>query len=223
MRLLIIEDDTILADSLALFLKNHNYVIDIYYNSLTALELADFSIYDLIISDYLLPGCNGDKLVIEIKKNYPQLPIIMLSAVSDNLNKIKLLNAGADDYLSKPFAPQELLSRIKVLIRRKPDKPKIVLALADLRLDIKKGEVIRAQKNIHLSSKEILLLQYLMENVGKVCPKSIILKAVWDEEAHPLSNTLEAHIKILRKKIDFKKPKLLHTKAGQGYKIDLQF
>lgn len=222
MRLLIIEDDKILAESLALFLKSHNYVVDIYHDSLLALKLADFTIYDLIISDYLLPGFNGDELVLEIKKNYPCLPIIMLSAVSDSLHKTKLLNTGADDYLGKPFEPQELLARIKALTRRKQDKQKSILCLADLILDIEKGEVTRARKNIHLSSKEMLLLQYLMKNVGKICSKLIIMKVIWDEEALPLSNTLETHIKILRKKIDFKKPKLLHTKANQGYKMDLR-
>lgn len=221
MRLLIVEDDTILADSLAVFLRNQNYAVDIFNDGQTALNFADFNKYDLLISDYLMPGLNGRELVKEIRKKHRSLPIIMLSAVCESSDKARLLNNGADDYLAKPFAIQELLSRIKVLTRRQHIKPKIILTLSDLTLDIEKGEVKRGTKNINLSSKEISLLKYLMENLGVICSKQDIVGTVWDKEAHHLSNTLEAHIKKLRKKLDFKKPKLIHTRAGRGYKIDL--
>lgn len=222
MRLLIIEDDKILADALAISLRNNNYVVDIFYDARVALQFANFNKYDLLISDYLMPNLNGWEFIKEVRKNHKILPILILSAIPEITNKTKLLNDGADDYLTKPFSVQELISRINTLIRRKENRNNFVLTFSNLILDLNSGEAIRGGKNIYLTSKEIILLKYLMENSGTICSKLDIINTVWGEEAHHLSNTLEAHILKLRKKIDFKKPKLIHTRASYGYKIDLQ-
>jgi DNA-binding response OmpR family regulator len=144
----------------------------------------------------------------------------MLSAITDSSNKTELLNIGADDYLNKPFAIKELLSRINALTRRKNNQANFLLTFSNLILDINQGLVIKDNQKIYLTSKEILLLEYLLKNAKTFCSKQDIINTVWGEEAHLLSNTLEAHILKLRKKIDSKKSKLLHTKINYGYKID---
>lgn len=222
MRLLIIEDEAAIANSLAAFLKNKGYVVDIATNYEQALDLESLGHYSLIISDYLLPGKNGYEIMKEIRKNNQSIPIIMLSAVPDTLNKIRFLNSGADDYLTKPFSGQELIARIKALLRRKSQTPKENISFADLDVDIEKEEVRRGQKKIYLTTKELAILKYLMQNPRSTCPRPLIIENAWDESAHHLSNTIESHILKLRKKIDFKKPQLIHTIKGEGYKIDLQ-
>jgi DNA-binding response OmpR family regulator len=220
MKLLIIEDDKNLADTLATALRSNNYSVDIINDARVALNFIDFNKYDLLISDYLMPHLNGYELIKEIRKDYLSLPIIMLSAVSESSNKTKLLNIGADDYLTKPFSIKELLSRINVLVRRKNDQINIPLTFSNLVLDIDRGSVIKNGKVIHLTNKENLLLEYLLKNAKTFCSRQDIISSVWGEETHLLSNTLEAHILKLRKKIDSKKSKLLHTKINYGYKID---
>ncbi|MFZ2310840.1 MAG: response regulator transcription factor [Patescibacteria group bacterium] len=220
MKLLIIEDDKNLADTLATALRGNNYSVDVVNDARIALNLIDFSKYDLLISDYLMPHLNGYELIKEIRKKYLSLPIIMLSAISESSNKTKLLDIGADDYLSKPFSVRELLSRINAVVRRKNNQANLLLTFSNLILDINRGSVIKDGKIIHLTNKEILLLEYLLKNPKIFCSKQDIINTVWGEETHLLSNTLEAHILKLRKKIDSKKSKLLHTKINYGYKID---
>jgi DNA-binding response OmpR family regulator len=220
MKLLIIEDDKILANTLAAALRSSNYSVDVANDALVALNFIDFNKYDLLISDYLMPNLNGYELIKEVRKKYSSLPIIMLSAITDSSNKTELLNIGADDYLNKPFAIKELLSRINALTRRKNNQANFLLTFSNLILDINQGLVIKDNQKIYLTSKEILLLEYLLKNAKTFCSKQDIINTVWGEEAHLLSNTLEAHILKLRKKIDSKKSKLLHTKINYGYKID---
>lgn len=220
MKLLIIEDDKNLADTLANALRGNNYAVDIINDARTALSFIDFSKYDLLISDYLMPHLNGYELIKEIRRDYESLPIIMLSAVSESSNKTKVLNIGADDYLTKPFSVKELLSRINALVRRKNNQDNLLLNFSGLVLDIDRGSVMKDGKMIHLTNKEILLLEHLLKNAKTFCSKQDIINAVWGEETHLRSNTLEAHILKLRKKIDSKKSKLLHTKVNYGYKID---
>jgi DNA-binding response OmpR family regulator len=221
MHILIIEDEAPLANSLAIFLKNQNYAVDIAYNCQKVLESRDLHQYDLIVCDYLLPGMNGQDFVQEIRKREIFLPILMLSAVTDNNNKINLLNKGADDYLTKPFSGEELSARINALLRRKLPEEENYLFFADLSFSLSRSEAIRGGRTIYLTNKEALLLKYLIERPGKICPRRLIIEEVWGEDINLMSNTIEAHILKIRKKIDFKEPKLIHTICGRGYKIDL--
>lgn len=223
MRLLVIEDEIPLANSLAVFLRNQNYAVDVCYSCQDALNSRDFKQYDLIISDYLMPGLNGEEFIKEIRKNKLSLPILILSAVTSTENKTRLLNCGADDYLSKPFSGEELNSRISSLLRRRVLKKEAEtnLYFADLSYNSNRGEAVRGGKIIYLTNKESLLLKYLLENAGKICLRRLITEYIWDESTCHLSNIIEAHILKLRKKIDFKKPLLIHTVCGRGYKIDL--
>lgn len=222
MHILIIEDDRPLANSLAIFLKNQNFAVDVAYDCQEAIDSRDFKQYDLIICDYLLPGMNGQEFVNKIRQRKITLPILILSAVSSSENKVNLLNSGADDYLTKPFSGEELSARINALLRRKtPDEDELLL-FADLSFNPRRSEATRGGQAIYLTNKEASLLKYLLENAGKICLRRLIIENAWDENAYHISNTIEAHILKLRKKIDFKEPKLIHTVCGRGYKIDLK-
>jgi DNA-binding response OmpR family regulator len=145
----------------------------------------------------------------------------MLSVRSSSLDKVNVLDAGADDYLSKPFAADEFLARVRALVRRPQPIQSNPLQFHDLILDAQKFKVSRKNKNIKLTNKEFSLLQYLMLNAGQIIPRDVLLEHVWDGETDPFSNTLETHIMRLRQKIDQQKPKLIHNIASRGYKLDI--
>lgn len=220
MRFLIIDDEILMANALAILLKSHNYAVDFVLSCQEALNSRDLRQYDLIICDYLFSDMNGQEFVEEIRKNNISIPILILSAISDSNNKSKLLNSGADDYLTKPFSGDELIARVKTLLRRRCPLKKECISFADLQFNLNSCEVNRNGRIINLRNKELSLLKYLLENQGHTCTRQLIIENVWDEAACHLSNTLEAHILNLRKQIDFKKPTLIHTVCGQGYKID---
>lgn len=221
MRALIIEDEVDLAHFLAALLKKAGFSADLSHDGEQGSFLGRSNNYDLIITDYTLPKLDGRSVITEIRQDGKNVPILMLSVRSSSLDKVDVLDAGADDYLSKPFAADEFLARVRALVRRPQQIQSNPLQFHDLILDANKFKVSRKNKNIKLTNKEFALLQYLMLNAGQIVPRDVLLEHVWDGETDPFSNTLETHIMRLRQKIDQHKPKLIHNIASRGYKLDL--
>jgi DNA-binding response OmpR family regulator len=222
MRILIIEDSKEITNFLKLSLEGEQFVVDVAEDGERGSFWARTNDYDLIILDNILPKKTGLEVCEEIRKSGKTMPIIVLSVRSETLTKIQLLNAGADDYLIKPFSFEELLARIRALLRRPKVIESEILQVDDLTLDTKKCLVKRGKKEeIYLTRKEFMLLEYLLKNSGSVLSRGMIMEHVWDMNVDPFSNTIESHILSLRRKIDSPgRKKLIHTVSGRGYKID---
>lgn len=220
MRILVIEDEQSIADLLQKALEAECFAVDIASDGEKGAYLAKINEYDAIVLDYKLPKKDGKEVVKELRDKGKTVPIIVLTVRGETADKIDLLNAGADDYLTKPFSLEELLARIRAIIRRPQAIKGDVLRLDDLELDGKAHTVRRGDKNIYLTRKEFMLLEYLMRYQGAVLSRGMIMEHVWDMNADPFSNTIESHITSLRKKVDFKNKKLIHTFPGRGYKIE---
>lgn len=221
MRFLIIEDDLKIAESLSYFFRNNHYAIDVAYDGETGLRLALNTDYDLIITDNILPKINGQAIIYELRKNKKLTPILSISILNNTQNKIDLLKNGADDCLTKPFSFGELHARVKALLRRPQKIDDSKLSFRDLTLDLLSHEAQRANHQIYLTTKEFSILRLFMESPGLICSRQIITEQIWDDASNHLSNVIEAHILHLRHKIDFKKPFLIQTVAGRGYKLNL--
>jgi two-component system copper resistance phosphate regulon response regulator CusR len=184
--------------------------------------LAKTNDYDMIILDNMLPKKNGAEVCQEIRATGKNTPIIMLSARGEMGIKVELLNKGADDYMTKPFSLEELLARIRALLRRPHYVSSEVLTIDDLVMDTKRHTVKRGEKEIYLTRKEFMLLEYLLKHRDSVVSRGMIMEHVWDMNADPFSNTIESHILNVRKKISAKgKKNLIHTLPGVGYKLGL--
>jgi len=222
MRILVVEDEHRIANSIKKGLELESHAVDVAYTGTDGYDLATTEDYDLLVLDLMLPEMDGISITRELRKNKNQVPIIMLTAKSQVEDKIKGLDSGADDYLSKPFSFEELLARIRALARRPKAAISTLLKVSDLSLDQNLFEVKRGDKQINLSSKEFSLLEYLMRNSGKILSKDQIITHVWNYDADILPNTVEVYIRNLRNKIDLpfhnKKP-LIKTVRGFGYKI----
>ncbi|HZE87587.1 MAG TPA: response regulator transcription factor [Methylomirabilota bacterium] len=221
MRILVIEDEHKIANSIKKGLEQENYAVDVVFNGREGLDFAMSEEYDLIILDRLLPEIEGVAIVKTLREKNIHTPILMLTAKGQVEDRVEGLNAGADDYLVKPFAFIELLARIRVLTRRPKQTTGSLLRIGDLTLDTIAYEVKRSGKGIHLSSKEFALLEYLMRHPSKIITKEQIINHVWNYDADVLPNSVEVYIKHLRDKIDSnpKGEKLIHTVRGFGYKI----
>jgi DNA-binding response OmpR family regulator len=222
MRVLIVEDEHKIARALRKALEQESYSVDIAYDGDEAYAMATTEPYDLAIIDRMIPGeYDGLAVVEEMRKAKIHTPVLLLTALGTTADKTKGLDSGADDYLVKPFALQELLARARALLRRPHEQHSVILAVGDLTLDTVTFSVKRDNKEIHLTSKEFALLEYLMRHEGRPMSKENIIAHVWDYDADVLHNTVEVYIKYLRNKIDapFKKP-LIHTVRGFGYKIE---
>lgn len=220
MRLLIVEDNKDIIDFLKPSLKAEGFIVDVAQDGEAGSYMARTNEYDLVILDNVMPKKDGYEVCREIRKDGKYMPIILLSVKAEVEDKVKLLNAGADDYIAKPFSFEELLARIKALMRRPRKIENNILRVEDLILDTGSHTVKCGQKEIKLTFKEFVLLEYLMKNQGKVLSRSVIIEHVWDANTDLFSNTIETHIFNLRKKIrQGNKKEFIHTVPGMGYKI----
>lgn len=221
MRILLIEDDLKIQAFIKESLEAEMFAVDAVSEGDTGSYLARTNQYDLIILDLMLPDKTGLEVCEEIRAGGKKIPIIVLSAITDSAQKALLLNAEADDYLAKPFAINELLARVRALLRRPHIMLEKILELKDVTLDINQNIVTRGGEEIKLSRKEFMLLRYLMQNEGIVLTRGMMLEHVWDMSVDIFSNTIEAHILSLRKKLGDtdKSDQLIQTVPGRGYKI----
>lgn len=223
MRILIIEDDHKIANAVKKGLEQESYAVDVSYDGKDGLGSALSTEYDLLIIDRMLPGLDGIRICEALRKEKNSTPILFLTAKDKIEDRVAGLNAGADDYLVKPFAFEELLARVRALLRRPQQTVQTILSVDDLNLDTTTFEVTRADKSISLSNKEFALLEYLMRNQGRILTKDMIISHVWDYDADILPNTVEVYIGYLRNKIDkpfSKRSLLIQTIRGFGYKIE---
>jgi DNA-binding response OmpR family regulator len=219
-RLLIVDDEPLVRDLLTETLKREGFAVDAAEDGARGVYLALSNDYDCIVLDNRLPFKSGIEVVREIRAAEKDTPILMLSVLDDTRYKTDLLNAGADDYLAKPYSYGELLARIRALLRRGKVLTDDVLTVDDLVLDNKGNTVHRGKKEILLTHKEFSLLEYLMRNANAVLTRGMIMEHVWNMDIDPFSNTIESHIASLRKKIErHDRPKLIHTISRRGYKI----
>ncbi len=221
MRVLIVEDEHKIANALRRALEQESYAVDVSYDGDDGYAMATTEPYDVAIIDRMLPGeYDGIAIVTAMREAKIHTPVLLLTALGSTTDKTTGLDSGADDYLVKPFALEELLARVRALLRRPVATQHAKLELGDLVLDTVNFEVTRAGKPIQLTSKEFALLEYLMRNQGRPLSKDTIIAHVWDYDADILPNTVEVYIKYLRNKIDtpFDTP-LLHTVRGFGYKL----
>lgn len=223
MRILVVEDDHKIANAIKKGLEQEKYAVDVAYDGANGMGSALTFEYDLIILDRMLPEVDGVKIAEGLREKKISTPILILTAKDKIKDRVEGLNAGADDYLVKPFAFEELLARVRALLRRPQQTNDNLLQVQDLTLDRETFEIKRANKNIKLSGKEFALLEYMMRNPGKILSKDNIISHVWDYDADILPNTVEVYIGYLRNKIDkpfLKKPALITTSRGFGYKIE---
>lgn len=221
MKILIIEDEQEIVDFLRAGLEAERFAVDFETDGEAGIYAAKTNSYDLIIADNMLPKGSGIEVCRTLRSSGINVPIIMLSVISDSVTKTDLLNAGADDYMTKPFSFDELLARLRALLRRPLDIQSETLKIDDLTLNTARHTVSRGGDRLRLTPKEFSLLEYLLRNRGNVLSRSMILEHVWDMNADPFSNTIEAHIRSLRKKVDTEgRRKLIHTVHGLGYKVD---
>ncbi len=222
MRILIVEDEHKIARALKKALEQETYAVDLAYDGDEGYAMATTEPYDIAIIDRMLPGkYDGIGIVKAMRDAKVHTPVIFLSALGSVAERTAGLDAGADDYLVKPFALEELLARVRALLRRPTEQHATILSAADLTLNTVTFSVERAGKSIQLTSKEFALLEYLLRNPGRPLSKEVIISHVWDYDADILPNTVEVYIKYLRNKIDapFKKP-LIQTVRGFGYKLE---
>ncbi len=220
-KILIVEDEKQMADFISLELKHEGYEVEICYDGEQGYNQAIENSYDIILLDIMLPKINGIEVCRKVRKK-KDTPIIMLTAKNDVMDKVNGLDTGADDYLTKPFEIEELLARMRVILRRKKNdssKEKII-QVADLKLDLEKKQVSRNGKNIELTKKEYELLEYLMKNNGIVISREKIIETVWNYDFVGDTKIVDVFIRYLRSKIDDEyDKKLINTVRGFGYVI----
>lgn len=218
MRILLVEDEKRIARFIERGLKNNTYVVDVAHTGERGLFLAEVNVYDLIILDIILPDTDGITICKKLRAQKNDVPVLMLTACDSVSDKVMGLDSGADDYLTKPFAFEEFVARVRALLRKNRKEKTTVLRVADLELHQLTHQVMRAGKDIVLTSKEYSLLEYLMLNVNTVVTRAMISEHVWNEHFDTLTNIIDVYINYVRNKIDkgFKK-QLLHTVRGVGY------
>ena len=218
MRILLVEDEPQVAALLAKGLREHAYAVDVAGDAEEAVHEAGVNEYDLVVLDVLLPGRSGLDVCRELRRSGFSPPILMLTARDAIAHRVEGLDAGADDYLTKPFDFGELLARVRALLRRGPALAPSVLEIEDLRLDTRTRRVSRAGRLVELTSKEYALLEFLALRAGEVVGRAAIAEHVWDATFDPFSNSIEVYVQRLRRKIDdAHQTKLIHTRRGAGY------
>ncbi|HRE50906.1 MAG TPA: response regulator transcription factor [Flavitalea sp.] len=219
-RILLVEDEKKIADSLKKGLSEHNYHVEVAYDGLMGKKLFDSDRFDLIILDINLPLVNGYDLCKKIRSRNPSVPIVMLTALNAISDKIEGFDAGADDYIVKPFDFKEVLVRIKALLKRTNQNIPVgnILKVGDLVMNLDSKEVTRGGNDIFLTAKEFQLLEYLIRNRNRVVSRADIALNVWDIDFDTKTNVIDVYVNFLRKKLDnnFEK-KIIHTQVGMGY------
>ena len=218
MRILVIEDDPKLAELLARSLREQAYAVDVAGDGETALVNAAVTPYDALVLDVTLPGRNGLEICRELRARGSRVPVLMLTARDAVRDRVTGLDAGADDYVTKPFAIEELLARLRALMRRGPEMLPSTITVGDLIVDTRSQTASRGGARLSLTSKEYAMLEHLARNAGRVIGRAELCEHVWDENHDPFSNAIEVYINRLRRKIDEGAPtRLIHTRRGAGY------
>ncbi len=221
MQVLIVEDDIRLAEALAHILKDNQCIVDTVYDGQTGLEYAQSGIYAAIVLDIMLPKMSGIDVVTELRRNKQYTPVLLLTARDAITDKVNGLDSGADDYMTKPFSPAELLARLRALTRRQGEVIFEKLEFGDIRLDLDSCELTCGTKSIHLGFKEFSILKILMANPGQAIPKGTLLAKVWGIDSDAEENNVEAYISFLRKKLAFLKSNVhIDTLRKVGYRLE---
>jgi len=218
MRILVIEDEKKVASFIQRGLEAEHYQVDVAYDGEAGLWQVFDHDYDALILDVMLPKRDGLSILRDMRTRKLEIPVLMLTARDTIADKVAGLDQGADDYLTKPFAFEELLARLRALLRRGASSPSPELTLADLQLDLVTHQVTRAGKRIDLTAKEFALLEFFLRQPGRVLSRALIAQHVWRVDFDTFTNVIDVYVNYLRKKIDADfEPKLLHTVRGVGY------
>lgn len=218
MRILVVEDEAKVGSFIRRALEEESYAVDLCADGASGLELARDSNYDLIILDVMLPGMSGLQILETLRKEKLKTPVLIVTARAQVDQRVKGLDAGADDYLTKPFAIEELLARVRALLRRGPGEGTGLLQIEDLKLNPATREVTRGGQRIELTTKEYALLEYFMRNAGRVLTRAVIAEHVWNLDFDTFTNVIDVYVNYLRNKIDRgRERKLIHTVRGSGY------
>ena len=217
-RVLVVEDEKKTASFIRKALQSEGYAVDVLYDGNEALVAVGRTPFDVVVLDVMLPGRDGLSVVRQMRQRKIAIPVLMLTARGEVSEKVEGLNAGADDYLPKPFALEELIARVRALGRRYTDNKSPTLRVGNLTLDTLTRKAKRGETMIDLAPREYLLLEYLMRSPGRICGRMAIVEKVWDYDFDPGTNLVDVYIMRLREKIDAAfEPKLLHTVRGVGY------
>ncbi|HBG13622.1 MAG TPA: DNA-binding response regulator [Clostridium sp.] len=221
MKVLIVEDEVRLADALGQIMKEQHYQADIVYNGTDGLTCGLSGEYDVIVLDVMLPGENGFQVVKKLREARIQTPVLMLTARDDIQDKVTGLDRGADDYMTKPFIPEELLARIRALSRRQGEVIIEVMKFGDLTLTLSANDLCCGTKSIHLGYKEFEVLKILMSNSGRIVSKETLISRVWGSDSDAEDNNVEAYISFLRKKLNFVGSSVeISTLRKVGYRLE---
>lgn len=218
MRILVVEDEKALNKVLTKHLKKNGYSVDSCFDGISAKEHLQSDAYDAVILDIIIPGMNGFELLQWMRAGGSDASVLMLTAMDSTEDKVKGLDLGADDYLTKPFALEELMARIRLITRKRTGNRSNIFTIGDLSVDMEKHTAVRAGREIILSAKEFSMLSYMVMNKGRVLSREQFLSHLWDYDYEGASNMVDVYIRHLRKKVDEgHERKLIHTVRGNGY------